>query len=987
MLWDAVRSEDIWPRTRRELFELSTRMLLSEHNRNRQRSGGGVFTPQELREAAGALSAMRLVSDVDGISLQESNDGADFPSYRTLPFVPPDMAVAALGRRVFIAGGRLETVDYAHRTIAEFLGAGWIAVQVQRGLPIGRVLALIGVDGHPATELRGLHAWLAVLSPENATRLIEADPYGVLVYGDAASLSASSAKYLLEALVKLSERDPWFRSGRWGSPALGMLARSDMVESFRGVLNSPSANFGLRSVVVDVLATGTSLPEMLPDLVAVLAREQSPFAERQGAMIALERLGQPGKKALTLFCRSNPPLTQNALRLRADIIASLFTECFNASDVANLLADVLSCGIELMHDVLWVVGKNLPLGCVPDVLNAIRPPAMRQPSARQLHAEQLHKVHLQNGSIVGRMLEQILLRYVEEMDDAASAAVVFRGLTLLRAFGRESGLLVIGEAAKALRTRSQLLREITELHLEALSPDDDSPRAYNEFLVLSAQIISPEALSRWLIDYLPRAGHGTKKERSIFQIALSQCWKEGSWTTARFEELSDLAAARPDLKQAYDEVVAEEIPEWRREDSERELVRGRQEALQMEATLKEFARNLSRIRGGQDDAWLAWAANIYFAEFDDLDVSISPLERLNTVLGEANALAVLEGFAACLERVDLPFPADVARIGMRGERGVRWHALLAGLEETWRRGSRLDAFTDDFWRSILSIELVAPIFDRTENKTWRQDWRSTILEERPDLVREAYEAVARVYLAGGKEHVTGLHELLHEPALERFHDEVALDLLDAFPFPAPYALADLLECALAATTRRGDLMRIARRVVAQPAAVSQQGLWDRWLAVGFLVSPDEFLTPLKDRLAVDPGIVWALRDLTGAEFGRNPSYPLTLSQAEAIACVVGARFPQTFRSSGVMSGNTNAWDAADFVGSMISTLSASSAVAASDALERLEIDPALISTLFGTRWPRNERGDATPSIIVRIGTRPPRASPIASRRTSPISTL
>jgi hypothetical protein len=138
-------------------------------------------------------------------------------------------------------------------------------------------------------------------------------------------------------------------------------------------------------------------------------------------------------------------------------------------------------------------------------------------------------------------------------------------------------------------------------------------------------------LSRWLIDYLPRAGEGTKKERLMFQISLSQCWKGGSWATERFEELSGLAAARPDLKQAYDEVVAEEIPDWRREDSESEIVRSRQEALQMEATLKGFARDLSAIRTGQHDGWLAWAANIYFAESEDLDASISPRERLDTV--------------------------------------------------------------------------------------------------------------------------------------------------------------------------------------------------------------------------------------------------------------------------------------------------------------------------------------------------------------------
>jgi hypothetical protein len=40
------------------------------------------------------------------------------------------------------------------------------------------------VGGHPAPELRGLHAWLAVHLPEFAPRLIEADPYGVLTYGE-----------------------------------------------------------------------------------------------------------------------------------------------------------------------------------------------------------------------------------------------------------------------------------------------------------------------------------------------------------------------------------------------------------------------------------------------------------------------------------------------------------------------------------------------------------------------------------------------------------------------------------------------------------------------------------------------------------------------------------------------------------------------------------------------------------------------------------
>jgi hypothetical protein len=53
MLAEVVRGGN-WPTTRTELFEMSTQILLSEPNRERARVGTGVFTPEELREAAGA---------------------------------------------------------------------------------------------------------------------------------------------------------------------------------------------------------------------------------------------------------------------------------------------------------------------------------------------------------------------------------------------------------------------------------------------------------------------------------------------------------------------------------------------------------------------------------------------------------------------------------------------------------------------------------------------------------------------------------------------------------------------------------------------------------------------------------------------------------------------------------------------------------------------------------------------------------------------
>jgi hypothetical protein len=178
MLVEAAKTGS-WPATRSELFELSTRLLLSEPNVEHARAGGGVYTAYELRQTAGAMCAARLISDVAGISFVDQQGDPDVPSYRTMTFLDTAKAQAALGRRTFEAGPVPESVDYAHRTTPEFLGAEWLAGMVRSGLPVGRVRALMGVDGRPAPELRGLHAWLARFLPEHANQLIEADHYGV----------------------------------------------------------------------------------------------------------------------------------------------------------------------------------------------------------------------------------------------------------------------------------------------------------------------------------------------------------------------------------------------------------------------------------------------------------------------------------------------------------------------------------------------------------------------------------------------------------------------------------------------------------------------------------------------------------------------------------------------------------------------------------------------------------------------------------------
>jgi len=95
-------------------------------------------------------------------------------------------------------------------------------------LPLSRVQALIGIDGVPAPELRGMHAWLALLLPESSDAIIDADPFGVLIYSDPNSLGLMPRVRLLQALSRLAAADPYFRPEAHAPAAMNALCRSDM---------------------------------------------------------------------------------------------------------------------------------------------------------------------------------------------------------------------------------------------------------------------------------------------------------------------------------------------------------------------------------------------------------------------------------------------------------------------------------------------------------------------------------------------------------------------------------------------------------------------------------------------------------------------------------------------------------------------------------------------------------------------------------------
>jgi predicted NACHT family NTPase len=921
MLWRAVQTGS-WPDTRNELFELSTKLMLEEFDQERARGGAGSFSVAELRPVAGAICAARLISDVDAISLTDQEGTLDVPGYRSLRFFPAEKVRAALGRRVFDAGSQPETVDYTHRTTAEFLAAGFLAAQVRGGLPFGRVVALIGIDGHPATELRGLHAWLAVQLPEHADQLIEADPYGVLTYGDAASLSPTSCACLVRALDKLSRSNPWFRSGNWQAQPIGALARPDMVKEFRAILNSQDAGLGVRSVVVDALSWGAPIPDMLPDLTAVLVRQASPYAERVHALGALLRLGDAGKAAICNAFQTQLGSTADDLRVRAEIARAFYGDPYGPADVIDLLNELLRTNETVVTGTLWTLADSVPVTDLPAILDAIDPPSSEQAG--------LDRGSWEAGSFYARLL----VRAWREPDpfDPIRAMGWLRKRVAFNGGSRARGLRA------AMRDIPDRLKALAKNFFSTLPMDADRWLAYRRFREAILDELNADALADIVVEEMDSTKPGSDRRLFLYELGFVLSYQaEVQHGAAVFDALytrADLEAALVETRAA---ATMSNLPP--------NFFTGRSIEDNRERQLREFDQNIQQIRAGAHVGWLIYLASIYFAIHSNVDENLSPRARITTSLGEERTDAALEALGAALSRNDLPSFAQVMALTVNHQFYPRWYALVAGLNERCSSGRGLSGLSDDFLKGMLVFD-IANLVSSSQNSAQRpfvQLWRTHLTEHRAELVRDAYLAVAHLRLSRNEQFVDGLSELLTEPAFEPYRCDIALDLLRQFPNANPFRLADLIDAVARCPATHDAFLQLAGQVVAGHVAVDERQR-DIWLVAAYFLSPARFEGNIRQRAAAHPGLVFDLRDQSGlSRHGPPGERALPLPVVEFMAQLTGILFSDTPYPSGVLTGDTNAWDASEHFRTLTNMISASPSQAATEALMRLEADSQLAS--------------------------------------------
>ena len=277
MLADAVSGGGTWPETRTETFELACEKLVQESNLEHRLANRDAPPASELLAATGRLCAILLLTGHAGYATDLDGDDCEYLDLASIPGNDRATLRLALNTRLFESPEEDRRVP-THRQIAEFLAARYLAGRIDGDLPVRRVFALMtGEDGGIVSELRGLSAWLAAQCPRARPELIERDPPGTILYGDARGFSPDEKRQVVLGLERMTRRNPWAGSALWTDPRLGCLAASELEEVFRIHLHEPprdDAGQRFTFLLLQSLIHGSPIPTLAGTLMNITRDER-----------------------------------------------------------------------------------------------------------------------------------------------------------------------------------------------------------------------------------------------------------------------------------------------------------------------------------------------------------------------------------------------------------------------------------------------------------------------------------------------------------------------------------------------------------------------------------------------------------------------------------------------------------------------------------------------------------------------------------------
>lgn len=938
LLVEAVGGNE-WPQSRMEIYAMACNKLVGEKNpEHRQAKREKALPAETLLDAAGYLCATQLLSGMAGYSLDAASVDEQHRCWTELMAHELPL-LAALKTNLFHGdGGELHIP--VHRSVAEFLGARYLASRIEHhGLPFDRVIALMaGEDGGMVSDLRGLAAWLSVHSQSGRRALIERDPLGVVLYGDVRNFAVADKQLVFTALKNEAQRYPWFRSEDWTASPFGALGTKDMEQTFRDVLASSSrdeADQSLLDCVLDALRHGDRLSASASPLEAII-RDNSYWPKvRANAIRALIHiLAGDHSRLLKLAEDIRAGIVEDKDdELLGDLLGHLYPLSIKTEQIFDYLHPAKDEDLIGSYSMFWsyqlsdATKDDLPL--LLDKLVQVRPDVRKMLKDYQSN----------------RMAGRLLARGLEEHGDAISDVRLYDWLSVgLDAYDHERLDREYTERISAwFAGRPERYKAVIVHGATVCADDANVPYCMSRCSMRLYGSIPPEGIGMW---YMEKAASEPHVELAKFYFTRSvhlliQQGGQSELTLTALEFLESWIAVYPKFEPWLEPLIFKKIGGWEQEHAIKDRNRDDESKKHKRELVNFYRKNFAAIRDGSahpkmlHDLALAHDGLLYEARGE------TPRERLANFLDGDNELieAAYAGLRHALDRTDLPSVDDIVELEIKGRMHYIRSACLVGMDELFN-SDPVGALqlSDDVLSRLLAFRLSHDVGNEPP-------WFFSLVQHRPELVATVLLAYAVPMLRAGKEHISGLYALAHNEAYAEVARLVLSELLEKFPLRASKlrlsnALDPLIKGALHYLDHEMLTSLVARKLELGSMDAAQQVYW---LACGLLLSPDVYETKLFEYVgnsAVRRGYLVGFLYRHHGESRRPEWTPLPITAlVKLIELLAPDCSPE--RSKG-MRRVTPAMDSADMLRSIINMLGNNTNEAATHELERLLGQPKVI---------------------------------------------
>ena len=857
-----LAADNTWPKTRMQLFDIATRKLLRE--RNKEHIHAEDVVPQEaLMGAAEKLCALQLLSGINGYTFS-SRDSSNCPNLDEMPGENHALFKRSLGTKLFKEEKESGCIIPIHAQIAEFLAGRHLEKSIKNGFSIRRILALMtDENGAIAIELRGLAAWLATHSSLGRAQIIDLDPLGVALGADIRIFSKDEKTRLLENLKSVAGERPWYRIldradsilGDWTIPELGGLATPEMEEQLQACLedlapeNSSDTSFAM--ILLEAIRHGT-IQQGLADLVMGIVRDnQWDDSVREFALEEYIRLTKNESDAapdlLSLLQDIKSGLVSDPRdQLSGYLLEALFPENLSAEEVLQHLHPPRWQNYHGQYMSFWLYG--ILSRSTPDLLVDLLDAFVEQHDRLCNEVAVSPGLNLRFREIPAGFLSHFLRTGPDQLEldklfTWLGAAVwhgdwsyQLRSVPHITAWleqnpGAYKSLIRMGweycsekPECTDLHTFGRCLYMV-ERRFFGTTPPQDLSRWHLDQSITTADRVVQEYLIRKVADavYLKRYGEDFTVE------AIEKKILDDDFLLEKFRErLSSHKASENNRRNNKFQEFREQT-----ESENRQL----EQEWYDEIKKHESALRENRCAPGI----LYFLARAYFDEIADVDAADSQTQLHHILKNDAALIeAALYGLRKSIERDDLPDAVEVIRLRVENMVHPLSLPFLAGLEET-----RHSILFDNTPLSCSRIRLTLAIhYTGPSIPNWRDsNWYKKVLKEQPQLVADVLIQSTRSDLRAKKDCQRNLHELAFPASAD--HSAVArlvaLPLLQSFQ---PRAAADqfpslrTLLCAAILQSGKKPFLRLIERKLSRSSMTAAQRTC--WLTAGFWVAPETY---------------------------------------------------------------------------------------------------------------------------------------------------